>query len=237
MQLRKICNHPFMFNELEEKLSQHFNYTTGVCLGWGNLSMTDRLVCCTNVSLSSEPICIVHRVNSKCSIGFCPSWKWAIIEYYSSVRWHRWWRSWKITLPTKVRVIFLPSIDVSFLVWIDFTYLRLDGQTKSEERGDLLAKFSQNRDDYFIFLLSTRAGGLGLNLQTADTVIIFDSDWNPHQVSHRERLYDNVFLRFCRICKLKIVPIVSVKWMKFVFSVWWRWTVWKRKSWLLLATN
>ena len=79
-------------------------------------------------------------------------------------------------------------------VWIDFSYLRLDGQTKSEERGDLLAKFSQNRDDYFIFLLSTRAGGLGLNLQTADTVIIFDSDWNPHQVRERDipMLYDDV---------------------------------------------
>ena len=69
----------------------------------------------------------------------------------------------------------------SFLL-LDFSYLRLDGQTKSEERGDLLAKFSEDNSDYFIFLLSTRAGGLGLNLQTADTVIIFDSDWNPHQV-------------------------------------------------------
>ncbi|CAF4330039.1 unnamed protein product, partial [Rotaria magnacalcarata] len=56
------------------------------------------------------------------------------------------------------------------LICIDFTYLRLDGQTKSEERGDLLAKFSEAKADYFIFLLSTRAGGLGLNLQTADTV-------------------------------------------------------------------
>ena len=65
---------------------------------------------------------------------------------------------------------------------IDFSYLRLDGQTKSEERGDLLAKFCENNSDIFIFLLSTRAGGLGLNLQKADTVVIFDSDWNPHQV-------------------------------------------------------
>jgi hypothetical protein len=36
MQLRKICNHPFMFTELEEKLSQHFNYTSGICQGYEN---------------------------------------------------------------------------------------------------------------------------------------------------------------------------------------------------------
>lgn len=62
-----------------------------------------------------------------------------------------------------------------------FSYLRLDGTTKSEDRGDLLKKFNAKESDYFIFLLSTRAGGLGLNLQAADTVVIFDSDWNPHQ--------------------------------------------------------
>ncbi|VVC92370.1 unnamed protein product, partial [Leptidea sinapis] len=57
----------------------------------------------------------------------------------------------------------------------------LDGMTKAEDRGELLKKFNDVGSEYFLFLLSTRAGGLGLNLQSADTVIIFDSDWNPHQ--------------------------------------------------------
>ena len=43
----------------------------------------------------------------------------------------------------------------------------------------MLAEFNQEGSPVFVFLLSTRAGGLGLNLQTADTVIMFDSDWNP----------------------------------------------------------
>ena len=57
--------------------------------------------------------------------------------------------------------------------------------TKSEDRGQLLEMFNRKDSPYFLFLLSTRAGGLGLNLQTADTVIIFDSDWNPHQVGSK----------------------------------------------------
>merc|ERR1712079_837854 len=62
-----------------------------------------------------------------------------------------------------------------------YKFLRLDGMTKSDERADMLKVFNDKESEYFIFLLSTRAGGLGLNLQTADTVVIFDSDWNPHQ--------------------------------------------------------
>lgn len=58
----------------------------------------------------------------------------------------------------------------------------VSGTTKAEDRGMLLKTFNDPASQYFIFLLSTRAGGLGLNLQSADTVIIFDSDWNPHQV-------------------------------------------------------
>ena len=47
------------------------------------------------------------------------------------------------------------------------------------ERSARIDRFNSNTD-VFCFLLSTRAGGLGINLATADTVIIFDSDWNPH---------------------------------------------------------
>ncbi|KAL8265748.1 hypothetical protein R6Q59_003092 [Mikania micrantha] len=60
-----------------------------------------------------------------------------------------------------------------------FKYQRLDGSTKSELRHQAMEHFNAPGSDDFCFLLSTRAGGLGINLATADTVIIFDSDWNP----------------------------------------------------------
>ncbi|KAK4047865.1 ATP-dependent DNA helicase Snf21 [Microbotryomycetes sp. JL221] len=73
------------------------------------------------------------------------------------------------------------TIFEDYLNYRRIQHLRLDGTTKHEERSDLLRKFNDPNSPYPIFILSTRAGGLGLNLQTADTVIIFDSDWNPHQ--------------------------------------------------------
>ena len=79
----------------------------------------------------------------------------------------------------------LMNILEDYMLFRGYRYLRLDGTTKSEDRGQLLEMFNKADSPYFIFMLSTRAGGLGLNLQTADTVVIFDSDWNPHQVSQR----------------------------------------------------
>lgn len=73
------------------------------------------------------------------------------------------------------------TIMEDFLSYRGFQYLRLDGSTKADDRSELLHMFNAPDSPYFVFLLSTRAGGLGLNLQAADTVIIFDSDWNPHQ--------------------------------------------------------
>ena len=56
-------------------------------------------------------------------------------------------------------------------------FLRLDGHIKGDDRSVMLKAFNAKDSEYDIFILSTRAGGLGLNLQTADTVVIFDSDW------------------------------------------------------------
>uniref|UniRef100_A0A7E4V5K5 Helicase domino n=1 Tax=Panagrellus redivivus TaxID=6233 RepID=A0A7E4V5K5_PANRE len=75
----------------------------------------------------------------------------------------------------------LMTIMEDYFTWRGWMYLRLDGSTKPDERGELLEKYNAPNSPYFLFMLSTHAGGLGLNLQTADTVIIFDSDWNPHQ--------------------------------------------------------
>lgn len=61
-----------------------------------------------------------------------------------------------------------------------YRYHRLDGSMMVGDRQERTADFNDEATDTHIFILSTRAGGLGLNLQAADTVILFDSDWNPH---------------------------------------------------------
>lgn len=59
----------------------------------------------------------------------------------------------------------------------EFSYLRMDGDVNLKLRMDLIDTF--NHDNHFIFLLTTRVGGLGINLTAANKVIIFDPDWNP----------------------------------------------------------
>ena len=58
-------------------------------------------------------------------------------------------------------------------------YCRMDGATERAKRNYIIRRFNEPDSPYFIFLVSTKCGGMGLNLQTADTCIIFDSDWNP----------------------------------------------------------
>ncbi|CAG9826669.1 unnamed protein product [Diabrotica balteata] len=63
--------------------------------------------------------------------------------------------------------------------WRQYQYCRLDGQTPHEDRQRQINEYNEENSQKFIFMLSTRAGGLGINLATADVVIIYDSDWNP----------------------------------------------------------
>jgi len=143
MQLRKLCNHPFMFQHIEESFARHLGLPSDVVNGpnlfraSGKFELLDRIF----PKLKRTG----HRI-----LLFC-------------------------------QMTQLMTILEDYLNWRGHKYLRLDGTTKSDERGEMLAQFNSPTSEYFLFLLSTRAGGLGLNLQTADTVIIFDSDWNPHQ--------------------------------------------------------
>lgn len=71
-------------------------------------------------------------------------------------------------------------IDIleEFMSYRRHKYIRLDGSSRISDRRDMVEDF-QTRSDIFVFILSTRAGGLGINLTAADTVIFYDSDWNP----------------------------------------------------------
>jgi chromodomain-helicase-DNA-binding protein 4 len=78
---------------------------------------------------------------------------------------------------------FLDNLDIieDFLDGLGLMHRRLDGNTASLEKQKRIDEYNAPDSPYFAFLLSTRAGGVGINLATADTVIILDPDFNPHQ--------------------------------------------------------
>ncbi|KAJ3163274.1 hypothetical protein HDU88_006372 [Geranomyces variabilis] len=66
-----------------------------------------------------------------------------------------------------------------YCVFRGYDYCRIDGQTAHEDRVNSIDEFNREGSKKFIFLLTTRAGGLGINLATADHVVMYDNDWNP----------------------------------------------------------
>lgn len=92
-----------------------------------------------------------------------------------------------------------------YLQYRRFPFQRLDGSIKGEVRRQALDHFNSEQSEDFCFLLSTRAGGLGINLTTADTVIIYDSDWNPQNDlqaqarAHRIGQKNQVFFIFTKL--------------------------------------
>ena len=137
MQLRKLCNHPYVFEEVEDQMNPHRITDDSIWRTAGKFELLDRVL--------PKFRATGHRV----------------LMFFQMTQ--------------------IMNIMEDFLRLRGLSYLRLDGSTKADDRSELLKQFNAPDSPYFCFLLSTRAGGLGLNLQTADTVIIFDSDWNPHQ--------------------------------------------------------
>lgn len=137
MQLRKLCNHPFVFEEVEDQMNPNKMTNDLIWRTAGKFELLDRVL--------PKFQATGHRV----------------LMFFQMTQ--------------------IMNIMEDFLRFRGIKYLRLDGSTKADDRSELLKLFNAPDSEYFCFLLSTRAGGLGLNLQTADTVIIYDSDWNPHQ--------------------------------------------------------
>jgi ATP-dependent helicase STH1/SNF2 len=137
MQLRKLCNHPYVFEPVEDQMNPDKSTNDSIWRTAGKFELLDRIL--PKFAVTG------HRV----------------LMFFQMTQ--------------------IMNIMEDFLRLRGFKYLRLDGATKADDRSDLLRLFNAPDSEFQIFLLSTRAGGLGLNLQTADTVIIYDSDWNPHQ--------------------------------------------------------
>ena len=133
MQLRKICNHPYLFIDYNNSMLENIN--DWIYKSSGKFEFLDRII--PKLLYFKHKILIFSQMTQ------------------------------------------LLNILERYFMFKGIKCLRLDGATKAEERGRQIELFSGNNNDYMIFILSTRAGGLGLNLQAADTVIIFDSDWNP----------------------------------------------------------
>ncbi|XP_066105620.1 probable global transcription activator SNF2L1 isoform X3 [Saccopteryx bilineata] len=133
MQLRKCCNHPYLFDGAEPGPP----YTTDehIVTNSGKMVVLDKLL--AKLKEQGSRVLIFSQMTR------------------------------------------LLDILEDYCMWRGYEYCRLDGQTPHEEREEAIEAFNVPSSSKFIFMLSTRAGGLGINLASADVVILYDSDWNP----------------------------------------------------------
>ncbi|XP_043814167.1 ATP-dependent DNA helicase DDM1 isoform X2 [Manihot esculenta] len=96
---------------------------------------------------------------------------------------------------------------------------RIDGNVKLEERKRQIQEFNDVNSDYRIFLLSTRAGGLGINLTAADTCILYDSDWNPQMdLQAMDRCHRIGQTKPVHVYRLATAQSIEVRILKRAFS-------------------
>eukprot|EP00924_Labyrinthula_sp_SR-Ha-C_P000515 augustus_masked-scaffold_27-processed-gene-1.2-mRNA-1 protein AED:0.03 eAED:0.03 QI:0/-1/0/1/-1/1/1/0/1102 len=133
MQLRKVCNHPYLFQGAEPGPP----YFDGPHL-WensGKMLLLDKLL--KKLKKNGDRVLIFSQMTR------------------------------------------LLDILEDYMRYKQYEYCRIDGQTSGTDRDRFMNEFNEEDSTKFVFLLSTRAGGLGINLQTANIVVLYDSDWNP----------------------------------------------------------
>lgn len=133
MQLRKCCNHPYLFDGAEP--GPPFTNDEHLVYNSGKMIVLDKLL--KKLREQGSRVLIFSQMSRLLDI----------LEDYCYLR--------------------------------DYEYCRIDGSTDHEDRIQAIDDYNAPDSKKFIFLLTTRAGGLGINLTTADVVILFDSDWNP----------------------------------------------------------
>ena len=134
MQLKKVCNHPYLFPNVE----QGPPYIEGEHLIYNSMKLKILDVLLKKIhSETDSKVLIFSQMTTLLNI----------LDDYCRYR--------------------------------QFDYLRMDGQTSSEERDKRISEFQNPESKKWLFLISTRAGGLGINLHAANIVILYDSDWNP----------------------------------------------------------
>ncbi|RKP25337.1 P-loop containing nucleoside triphosphate hydrolase protein [Syncephalis pseudoplumigaleata] len=141
MQLRKCCNHPYLFDGAEPGPP----YTTDehIVENAGKMILLDKLL--RRMKAQGSRVLLFSQMSRVLDIleDYC------IFREYGNM--------------------YVCGTD----------YCRIDGSTQHEDRIEAIDEYNRPGSDKFIFLLTTRAGGLGINLVTADIVILYDSDWNP----------------------------------------------------------
>ena len=133
MQLKKVCNHPYLFPKVEKGPP----YQEGEHLIYNSMKLKILDVLLRKIKSEGQKVLIFSQMTTLLNI----------LDDYCRYR--------------------------------NYTYCRIDGSTSSDDRDKRIEDFQNPNSDIFIFLLSTRAGGLGINLHAANNVIIYDSDWNP----------------------------------------------------------
>jgi len=166
MELRKCCIHPYLLNGAEAEIQNEMEASNNneidvphkaLIQSSGKLVLVDKLL--PKLKANGNRVLIFSQM-VRCL---------DILEDYLIYRFEI------------IVLLFEQFLTFIFLFFVNrnYPYERLDGRIRGNTRQAAIDRFSKPNSDRFVFLLCTKAGGVGINLTAADTVIIYDSDWNP----------------------------------------------------------